>query len=113
ELRMLEQPASTFSGGPLAARLVITDITGEVAVTDSHSQVQVGITGGSGTPGATLAGTLTVTAVAGHLDFADLAIDLEGSGYSLTFVNTNGTLNSVASASFDVTSKGSRGDDDS
>lgn len=44
----------------------------------------VAITSGSGTAGAALAGTATVSAVAGIADFSGLNIVKAGSGYRLT-----------------------------
>ena len=50
--------------------------------------------------GATLGGTLTVTAVNGVATFSDLTLDKLGSGYTLTA--TSDGLTSATSASFDV-----------
>jgi MYXO-CTERM domain-containing protein len=63
--------------------------------------VSASITSATGTAGASLLGTATVQANAGVVTFTDLAIDLAGTGYTLTF--NSGVLTPVVSGTFDIT----------
>lgn len=62
--------------------------------------VTLAITSGTGTDGATLSGTVAVTAVAGVATFSDLSIDKSGTGYVLQA--TSGALANAPSAAFDI-----------
>jgi len=62
--------------------------------------LNVAITGGTGTAGATLSGTKTVAAVAGVATFSTLNIDRSGTGYTLTF--TASGVTDIVSAAFTI-----------
>jgi hypothetical protein len=94
--------------GPLVAgtanpnqvlRVEVQDAVGNV-VTASTAGITVAITSGTGTPGATLGGTLTKNALSGVALFNDLTIDRVGSGYTLTA--TASGLTSATSTAFGV-----------
>lgn len=68
--------------------------------TGFNGLVTAAITTGTGTTGAQLLGTVSVAASAGFADFTDLAVDLVGTGYSLTF--SSGSLTPAVSATFDI-----------
>jgi hypothetical protein len=97
------QPATAVSGLVFTTAPVVTlrDIAG--VATSFTGPVTVGIKAGTG---AILSGTRTVNAVAGVATFADLSIDLIGTGYVLVFTTTD--YGSVESAPFEVTPKPSR-----
>ena len=63
--------------------------------------ISVTIASGTGTAGATLAGTTTLVAVGGVVTYTDLSIDKSGTNYQLT-ANSTG-LTSTDSAAFDIT----------
>lgn len=92
-------PGTAFTQQPV---IEIQDAAGVVVSTDNSTQVTVTISAGTGTAGATLGGTTTVTAVNGVVTFADLSIDLAGVGYTLDF-DDGGALTAATSTSFDVT----------
>lgn len=100
------QPAMAVSGQvfPTAPVVTLRDIAG--VATSFTGPVTVGIKAGTGATGAILSGTRTVNAVAGVATFADLSIDLIGSGYVLVFTTTD--YGSVESTPFEVTPKPSR-----
>lgn len=94
-------PAVAFTTQPIVQ---LRDATGAVATTDSTTQVTASILVGTGTSGAVLGGTTSVTASAGVATFSGLNIDLGGSGYRLRFTATGyGTADSNA---FNVGSSG-------
>jgi hypothetical protein len=102
KLAFVQQPTSGTAG------LVITPpIT--VQVEDSSGDpvsgifgVSIGITPGTGTPGAVLGGTLSVTTDGNGLaTFKDLTVSLAGTGYTLTAAS--GGLTSATSTAFDQT----------
>ena len=76
------------------------DQFGNVA-TSFTKNVTVSITTGTGTGGATLGGTTTVSAVAGVAAFTDLTIDLTGTGYTLD-ADTSPSLGVATSTLFDI-----------
>ncbi|MCC6466225.1 MAG: hypothetical protein IT463_12875 [Planctomycetes bacterium] len=91
---------SLFSTQPIVA---ITDAAGAVDTSNNSTQVQGAITGGTGATGAVLSGTTTRTAVGGYVNFTNLAIDLQGTGYTLTFTDLGpSSFPAVVSVSFDV-----------
>jgi hypothetical protein len=95
------QPGNSTGGLALGSQPVIeARNVGALVDTNFVGNVQVAITVGSGTAGATLSGTTTVAAVAGVATFTDLAIDLAGTGYTLTF--TSGALTLAVSNPFDI-----------
>ncbi|MHC4841299.1 MAG: beta strand repeat-containing protein [Planctomycetota bacterium] len=109
-------PATVFTQQPV---IEIRDAVGTLVATDNSTQVIVSITASTGTTGAVLSGTLTVTAVNGVVTFTDLSIDLSGTAYSLDFADVSTTLTGDTSSTFDVTTGGGSsgggggGDDDS
>ncbi|HEY3279259.1 MAG TPA: hypothetical protein VGJ83_02005 [Gemmatimonadales bacterium] len=96
------QPSTVQAGSALApaARVAVQDALGNI-VASSGTSVTVAITGGTGTPGATLSGTTTVTAGAGVAVLSTLSIDRAGTGYTLTAAAAG--LAGATSAGFDVT----------
>ena len=70
-------------------------------VTTFTGNVTVELTAGTGTPGANLLGTRTVSAVSGVATFSTLSINRSGTGYTL-FARASG-LTGVTSVPFDVT----------
>ncbi|MGH7614975.1 MAG: metallophosphoesterase, partial [Gemmatimonadales bacterium] len=95
------QPTSTVAGSPVvpAVEVVAHDSLGNT-VTSFVGDVTLSITAGSGTTGATLSGTTTVTATAGVAIFSDLSINHSGTGYELSA--TGGGIAGITSALFDV-----------
>lgn len=79
------QPVATAPGAPIRPAVQVTaqDEDGET-LTEFTGAVTLSISEGTGDEDATLSGTLTVSAVAGVATFADLSIDKEGTGYTLT-----------------------------
>jgi alpha-tubulin suppressor-like RCC1 family protein len=61
----------------------VEDAYGNLVSTASDT-VTVSVTAGSGTPGASLSGTLSAAALLGRATFDDLVIDSAGVGYTLT-----------------------------
>ncbi len=97
-LQFTVQPATGTAGLPMAPVVVtLRDAAGNVA-TGATSPVTLSL--GTNPTGAPLQGTLTVTPVAGLATFADLRIDVAGTGYRLSAV-TEG-VDPVASASFAI-----------
>lgn len=93
--------ATTFGTQPI---LELRDATGAVDTADSSTVVSVSIQVGSGTSGAVLSGTTSVTASAGVVMFRDLQINLPGRGYQLVF--TAASYGTKVSNAFSVTSRG-------
>jgi len=95
------QPTSTTAGETIspAAQVTARDASGHTA-TDFTGSVTLTITAGTGTAGATLSGTTTVTAVAGVATFSTLSIDRSGSGYKLSATATG--LAGAKSSSFTI-----------
>src|SRR5438132_8173270 len=77
-------PRSTTAGRVFtpAVQLSAQDAAGNL-VPGFTGSVIVGMSAGAGTPGVTLAGTTTVTAVGGIATFATLSIATPGTGYTL------------------------------
>lgn len=86
-----------FGTQPIVA---ITNSIGAVDTSNGTALVTAAITTGTGASGAVLGGTVTRSAVAGYVNFTDLAINLQGTGYTLTF--SNATFGTATSGSFDV-----------
>ena len=93
------QPATAFTTQPVVE---LQTAGGAVITGDSTTMVTVGIASGTGTSGAVLgpSGSLTVQAASGVVNFSALMIDLAGTGYTLTFTASGYT--SANSAAFDV-----------
>jgi hypothetical protein len=96
------QPSTVQAGSPLApaARVAVQDALGNI-VAGSGTSITVVITGGTGTPGATLSGTTTVAASGGIAVLSDLSVDRTGTSYTLTA--TAAGLAASTSAAFEVT----------
>ena len=79
------QPSTAVAGATIgpAVRVMAFDGLGNTA-TGFTGAVTVAITAGTGTGGATLSGTIPVTAVNGIAVFSTLSINLAGSGYTLS-----------------------------
>lgn len=84
-LKIITQPPGNVAAGAyfsIAASLV--DVGSNSVLTDFTGTVSVTIKSGSGTSGATLSGTTSVTAVNGMAAFSNLSINKSGTGYILT-----------------------------
>ncbi len=104
KLEFTVQPSEAVAGRPFGGqpKVAIEDIYGNVALS-ARDSITVAITPGTGVAGAVLSGTLTLVAeggLGGLAEFEDLAIDLAGSGYTLTA--TSGNLTPATSQPFDV-----------
>ena len=79
------QPSAAAAGAAITPAVQITakDGSGNI-VTTFNGDVTLSITAGSGTAGAMLSGTRTVTASSGIANFTDLHIDKAGTGYTLS-----------------------------
>jgi hypothetical protein len=79
------EPTDRVAGGTITPAVEVTarDALGNPA-TGFTGDVTLAITAGTGTPGAILSGTTTVTAFNGVAVFSDLSIDLSGTSYTLT-----------------------------
>lgn len=95
-------PTSVTVGAPITPAV-------QVSVRDGQGNVATAFTGnvvialGAGSPAGVLSGTLTAQAVAGVATFADLSLNLVGSGYSLVATAPALSLTSALSSSFDIT----------
>ncbi len=92
-----QPPANVTAGSSFGVSVEIENRDGTLA-THYDGSVTIGL--GSNAGGATLQGTLTVTAHAGNAVFSDLVLDRAGSGYTLTII-AGGTAD-VTSNSFSV-----------
>jgi len=84
-LAFVTQPTSADADSVIAPpiEVEILDPFGNRVTNDNATTVDIAITTGSGTMGATLSGTTTRQAVAGLVTFDDLRIDVAGAGYTL------------------------------
>lgn len=99
QLAFTVQPSTATAGAVLApVEVTARDASGQ-KVTSFTGNVTLAITVGSGSSGATLAGTTTVAAVAGVATFSDLSIAKSGADYTLTATG----LGSATSAAFAIT----------
>ncbi|MGH7559667.1 MAG: Ig-like domain-containing protein [Gemmatimonadales bacterium] len=96
QLAVLQHPTDTHPGQVMtpAVRIVILDQFGNIA-TSANATAAAGIVPLTGTPGATLAGTLTQPPSGGVFTFPDLRIDLPGLGYRLRIVTGALTIDSA------------------
>ncbi|MBK8206636.1 MAG: right-handed parallel beta-helix repeat-containing protein [Planctomycetes bacterium] len=108
-LAVITQPAAATAGNVFGTqpRIEIRDAAGVRVSTDNTTQVTAAITATTGTGGAMLSGTQTVTAASGVATFTNLSIDLTGTAYTLTFTATG--LSDAISGAFDVTTAGAGG----
>ena len=95
-------PSDTIAGRSMRPVVDVTvfDALGNKETSLSSGTVTVAITGGTGTGGATLSGTLTQPIVAGKASFNDLSIDKAGAGYTLSATSTG--LTGTTSATFNI-----------
>jgi streptogramin lyase len=102
QLAITQQPPTTVKlSSPFALKASIEDVYGNVVTTASGT---VSVAFASNPTGATLGGTLTVTASQGVASFTNLTINKVGSGYTLR-VSSSG-LTSAVSNSISVTKSG-------
>jgi hypothetical protein len=103
KLAFLTQPGGGAVGGPLAAQpIVVIQDAGGNTVTSSVAAVTLAITGGTGTPGATLSCTTNpVAATAGIAAFAGCSIDKVGTGYTISA--TSAGLTTAVSGTIAIT----------
>ncbi|HLL52693.1 MAG TPA: hemagglutinin, partial [Myxococcaceae bacterium] len=97
-LVLLDQPTSTVAGLPItpAVRVAIDDAFGN----RTNATANVTLALAANPSGGTLAGTVTVAAVAGVATFSNLAVDRTGVGYTLAA--SSGSLTGATSAPFDI-----------
>lgn len=102
QLVVTTQPGNGTGGSALSTQPVVEarDAGGALA-TNYNGLVTAAITTGTGTTGATIVAGASVNAVNGVATFSGLAIDLAGTGYTLTF--SSGALTTAVSNTFDVT----------
>lgn len=84
-----------------AVQVAVTGAGGRI-VEDGSFTVTVGIENGTGSPGATLGGTLTRATVGGLALFDDLVIQAAGTGYRLVATVSGGSLGEALSGPFTV-----------
>lgn len=103
QLAVTTQPGGAAPAAPFTTQPVvqIRDAANNLLTSDNTTQVSVTITTGTGTGGATLGGTMTVTAIGGIATFANLQISVAGTGYTLTFT-ASPALTPAVSATFNV-----------
>ena len=101
QLGFTVQPVATTAGAAItpAVKVAGQDAFGNL-VSSFTGSVQIAITPGSGTSGATLSGATTVSAAAGQATFSTLSIDKSGLDYKLTA--TSGVLTSATSVIFAI-----------
>lgn len=109
QIVVTQQPAGAVAATAFTQqpRVELRNAASQLVASDSSTQVTVAITAASGTAGAVLSGTSSLTASAGVVTFSGLSIDLAGSNYSLTFTATG--LSNGVSNSFTVSSSGGGG----
>jgi Concanavalin A-like lectin/glucanases superfamily/NHL repeat len=90
-----QPPTSTVPGATFSAAAGLIDVGSGGAFSDPNT-ISVAIKSGTGTTGATLSGTTSISAASGATTFSNLSINLPGAGYILTIsssgmssVNTN------------------------
>jgi hypothetical protein len=99
QLLFTMQPTTTVAGAAITPAV-------QVSARDALGNLATGFTGsmtvaiGTNPGGGTLAGTTTVTAVAGVATFANLSVNRAGTGYTLTAAASG--LTGTSSAAFDV-----------
>ena len=101
QLVITTQPSDAVVDASIAPAITIEmrDASNNL-VTGNTDNVTVAISNDPTAGAASLAGTLTVSAVGGVATFSDLAIDTNASGYTLLF--SSGSLTSATSNSFDI-----------
>ena len=94
------QPTTTTAGQAISAFTLEARDASNALLTGFSGNVTVQIAGGTGTSGATLAGTTTKAAVGGVVSFTDLSINRKGTGYKLSA--TAAGLTGATSSSFQI-----------
>ena len=95
------QPAGATAGSVFTTQPVVSVVNANENVVRVYTgTVTLAITSGTGTSGANLLGTMTVTVVNGVAIFTDLSIDTAGTAYTLTA--TARSLTSATSHTFNV-----------
>jgi len=98
-----QQPATTTAGLAITPAVQVTaQNASNATVTSFTGPVTLAIAVGTGANGATLGGTLTVSAVAGVATFSNLSITKAGTGYKLTASSPG--VAGATSASFTINS---------
>jgi hypothetical protein len=105
-LQFTQQPARAMQGTPFAVQPVVKVNDGSGGTLAYSGPVVLALKPGTGTSGAVLGGTATVTAVNGVATFTDLSIDKLGTGYVLAAAA--GSFTGAESAAFNVTPKAER-----
>jgi len=82
-LSFLDQPTAVTAWDTISPTVRVTVLDRFGNLTDSATNVSMGIATGAGTPGATLLGTLVRPAADGYASFGDLSVDKAGPGYRL------------------------------
>src|SRR5439155_349231 len=100
QLAFGQQPTYTPAGSTInpAVTVQILDANGNLVTGDNSDQVTIGL--GANPGGASLSGTLTVTAHNGIATFSNLAVSAPGTGYTLAA--SSGALTGASSAAFNV-----------
>jgi len=98
-LEFTSQVAGAYAGLAFARQpvVVVKDAAGDRITTDNSTQVTLAITSGTGTAGAVLSGSTTITAINGEATFSSLNLDDAGLGYTLsaTAIGPAGTTSSL------------------
>ncbi len=96
------QPGATAAGRAIAPALKVATVNslGNTVGTGT-SPITLSLVVGTGTPGASLGGTLTVSAVGGEATFSDITVDSAGANYRL--LATSPGLTEDTSIAFSVT----------
>jgi hypothetical protein len=104
-LAMATQPQGAAPSTALTVQPIVhVRSNGTLDATDNSTVVTASIAPGTGTAGATLGGTVNVTAVAGVATFTNLSINAAGTGYQLRF--TAPGVTEVTSGTFSVAAAG-------
>ncbi len=98
-LDFITEPVAAGLGSRFSVRVAVRDAFGNID-TSSTAEVTVGITPGTGEPGAVLSGTITQAAIDGVATFKYLTITPEDSKYKLTA--TSPGMISTTTSSFNV-----------
>ncbi|HEX3083523.1 MAG TPA: hypothetical protein VHP99_03295, partial [Pyrinomonadaceae bacterium] len=98
-LAFAQQPTNAPENGTITPAVTVQILDASNNLVNSTAAVTIGI--GTNPSSGTLAGTKTVSAVAGTATFNNLAIDKLGAGYILNASGTN--LTSAASSPFNIT----------
>jgi subtilase family serine protease len=104
-LAFVQQPTNAIVGAVItpAVTVKLLDAYNNQVTTDNTDKVAISL--GTNPSGAKISGTTTVTVSGGLATFNSLSVNLAGTGYTL--VASCGSLTSVKSAAFNVTTKSS------